>query len=1127
MSVAFDAVGDGFYSTSMSGTQTFSHNATAGTKVILTVSTSLQSALSSVTYGGSAMTAVTGNPWYDNNQSSPGYDDGQVSVYYLDNVSGGAQTVSVTFATTCAVVMNTLSFTGAATGQPGTITPAYGFTAAPSSGSITATTGQLIFCALAFGYEYASQTITSPTGGTNESLMNSSGGSSNAYAATGFALSYSASSTTFGVSLAGAAAWATVALVLSAGGTPPTSAALTGNGALTATVQPAVVANLTGHGVITPQTVRTGHLSGHGALTATASPIISSSIQFDAIGAGYTTAASGAFSFTHTATAGADVFVDIVGDRGGVTSVKYGGSSGTAMTLVGGPVTLGTYYGTATYTRWHLTGVAGGAQSVYITPNGGYYWAAQSVSYTGVGSVGTASTLSLTTTGTSGTAALSQTVSCTTGQLILQGFGANSLAASGFSSLSGGTNRWNNTGGSDAYAALCISDATATTTFHASDVLVSSALYWTGIANVLTPAAPSGAGHLHGLGTLSATTKQKFSRTASLTGHGALSVTVANPGFKGHGVLTATVKPKLVASLTGQGVLANTSGPPNSPPPALLPVLNKLAAGQNAAILFIGDSTTFGLNDNVNAGYEPLSWCGRVGQKLGSYYNAATYCQDYQLNDQWSSPAEIFYGTGPTLTIMNAGLSGAVVGNFQYYYTTNTFFPGMPATPDAVFFALGINDAGGSESVSTFVSGYQTLISETQAQLPSAQMIVTSGCVINAVGYPAYDEYATLIDGLFTAIVGSNMPLSPPVQLSTTYPAVSCLDTWQAWTTWNLNVSPNGPLDDGLGIHPNGAGYTIWADWTVNKLAPNIVPAFGASTPALAGHGTLSAAVSTTGYASRSAALHGHGALSATAQISQTSRAAALHGQGALTATARIFQVNVNGTLSGRGALSATASAVVHPARTGALTGNGKLSATAHSSKFTLGVAISGTGGLTAAAHNTTTGVLAYFTVTGFYYDIESTYVGGATNAPQFNGWTGAFITFTPRVPPGTTVLMSNMDLGHGNIGSIAVSLEPITGRVRSGIVGGGNVWQLRTIDTTDAAGVQLLANNAPVSAFLTAQGIQSGQLIYDVSFDRVTFAGQNQSIQNFAFVAPTDGTPVCITDPGLSRLPYQPYPSR
>jgi hypothetical protein len=171
-----------------------------------------------------------------------------------------------------------------------------------------------------------------------------------------------------------------------------------------------------------------------------------------------------------------------------------------------------------------------------------------------------------------------------------------------------------------------------------------------------------------------------------------------------------------------------------------------------------------------------------------------------------------------------------------------------------------------------------------------------------------------------------------------------------------------------------------------------------------------------------------------------------------------------------------------------------------------------------------TANALTYFTATGFFYDIESPIPSGSTNADQFNALTGGFVTFTPRVPTGFTVLVSNLDLGSGNSGSTSLSLPPITGRIISTVVGSGTVGQLCAINKPSSAGIQLLANSTLISTYLTAQNINGGQLIYDVSFSSVTFAGASQTIANFAFAAPTTNTTVCITDPGTTRLPYQPH---
>ena len=164
---------------------------------------------------------------------------------------------------------------------------------------------------------------------------------------------------------------------------------------------------------------------------------------------------------------------------------------------------------------------------------------------------------------------------------------------------------------------------------------------------------------------------------------------------------------------------------------------------------------------------------------------------------------------------------------------------------------------------------------------------------------------------------------------------------------------------------------------------------------------------------------------------------------------------------------------------------------------------------------------LVYFTVTGHWYDVEAPDTSGTTNAPQFLVISG-FVTFTPRVPPGTTVEIANLDLGNSTSANTAVALAPITGRIYEGA--------LSVIDQADATGIELLANSALVSASLTAQGIPStasgltaGTLVYDVSFTDVVYANNDQVLKNFAFTAPTTATTVDLAEPTLTRLEYNP----
>ena len=90
-------------------------------------------------------------------------------------------------------------------------------------------------------------------------------------------------------------------------------------------------------------------------------------------------------------------------------------------------------------------------------------------------------------------------------------------------------------------------------------------------------------------------------------------------------------------------------------------------------------------------------------------------------------------------------------------------------------------------------------------------------------------------------------------------------------------------------------------------------------------------------------------------------------------------------------------------------------------------------------------------------------------------------------------------------VADTAVALPPITARIWHG--------RLCAIDSVDSPGVKLAANSAVLNF--------DSPLIYDVSFDRVRFNGEDQVIAPFAFVASVDDTSVCLTDPELQRLPY------
>ena len=184
------------------------------------------------------------------------------------------------------------------------------------------------------------------------------------------------------------------------------------------------------------------------------------------------------WSFSHTASAGDYVIVDIASDRNtAISSITYGG---TAMTLLGS-----VYHGNnSTYGvlyRYGIASVPGGAQTVAITQNTGAWCEANSVSYKNVGTVGT--TQSVYGTGTS----VSQSATCNTGERIVQSFayglGGGTAISNALSGLTGGTLRFNQVSVQYNTGALALQDSGSSATFTGT---LSTSRNWSGLVTVLS-----------------------------------------------------------------------------------------------------------------------------------------------------------------------------------------------------------------------------------------------------------------------------------------------------------------------------------------------------------------------------------------------------------------------------------------------------------------------------------------------------------------------------------------------------------------------------------------------------------------------------------------------------------------
>jgi hypothetical protein len=441
---AFDAVGGtGTINTTTTGSET--HTGTAGATVLGIIEISAGVTISSFTFGGISMPLVGSVPL--NNTSS------LLAIYQLTGAPGGTQTVTVTSSGVAVSTFTTVGYTGVNSVSP--IVTVYG-TGSSQSQSATDSANQIIV--QAFGI-HSGTAFSALAGGTVR------------FNAAHLAIQESASSTTFTATNT-ADIWAGAYVVLSGGvGGAPLMAASAAMPAPTvaATAAVTIPAPLLAAAAAMPAptvNVGTGVAITAPVLHATAAmptPTVNvtapPALTFDALGAG---CALGANSWSHTGTAGSYVVVGFV-TASAFTSVTFGAST---MTLLGSkPDTQSA--GTLYYYR--LSGAPGGAQTVSVNSGSGVF--GNSISYKNV----TSAALQTVNNSTAGTA-LSQAVSCTSSQIIVQSFMDNYTQS--IASYSGGTSRY------IAPAPIfTLSTAAATTTFTATD---SNSTYWAGVAAILS-----------------------------------------------------------------------------------------------------------------------------------------------------------------------------------------------------------------------------------------------------------------------------------------------------------------------------------------------------------------------------------------------------------------------------------------------------------------------------------------------------------------------------------------------------------------------------------------------------------------------------------------------------------------
>lgn len=207
-----------------------------------------------------------------------------------------------------------------------------------------------------------------------------------------------------------------------------------------------------------------------------------STVTFDAVGTG---ADSGAgqvtsLSWTHTATAGADVFAFVL--RGGYNiTVTH---DGVAMTYVGA-ISLNNSEGNGTLYVFRRANVPAGTKTIAVSFGGSTYCSANSVSYLNVGSVTTSAAYG----GSTGLVA-SQTITGATKSIVVNATGQFCGGVDTFVSSSGGTQRVQRLASSN-YMNLVVQDTNSTGSTAFSSTVTATATAWGSMGLVLSPAPAS------------------------------------------------------------------------------------------------------------------------------------------------------------------------------------------------------------------------------------------------------------------------------------------------------------------------------------------------------------------------------------------------------------------------------------------------------------------------------------------------------------------------------------------------------------------------------------------------------------------------------------------------------------
>lgn len=538
MAVAYSATGVGTAGLFGGASYTFNHVVTSGDYIVVDCLTDRNASWAAVTCGSvslSLLGSVT---------LSFGNSGNAVLRRYGGFTAGsGTQTVTVTSATTQWAVAASVSYSGIV--SVGTTTTASGNGSCTQS--VTCNSGDVIVQSVGdvSGGALSTGTLSGGTTRYNQSSYNSG---SQQYSRLG--MRDVTTSTTFTSTTTNY--WGALATVLSgSSGTTVTpssaSVAMTGG-------TPAV------SGVPTTLTPSPGTATATGGTPSVG--VSGNGVFYDAVGAGSSqNTGSATMSWSHTVAANSYVLVEVTHlpyYSGSISAVTCGG---TAMTLLGS-ATRGTSTDQVTTSFYGLANVTAGSKTISVTTASAGYMSGNSVSLTGVSSVGSVQT----TNGNS--AAPSHSLTCPANSLLVQSFGArgDSFGAS-IGSFSGGTYRWDGWSvpalGQRA-AASSLSTATADATFAATSLNAQS---WVSLGVVFSPAA-------------SATPLTPAGGIIAVTG-GTPAVSGVNTSVSPSGQSATVIGGTPVVTATGSANLqpsAATITTSGATPRVALPPLNRLLA---------------------------------------------------------------------------------------------------------------------------------------------------------------------------------------------------------------------------------------------------------------------------------------------------------------------------------------------------------------------------------------------------------------------------------------------------------------------------------------------------------------------------------------------------------------------